>query len=64
MSGHCKDCKHWGDEKVIGSHACMRITPESGEPWISGDNELGAFPPELITPPTFGCVLFEAKVPA
>lgn len=73
MSGRCAECRHWepnpgahdsGYFEVLtdGNGYCAKAG-DDGAPDIVAqyDGGEGAHEVELVTPPTFGCVLFAAK---
>jgi hypothetical protein len=74
MTGRCAECRHWVErltdrpEPGGGARYCVRIVADadSVETRIDARYDSGfgytsdAF---LITPPSFGCVLFQAKEP-
>jgi hypothetical protein len=65
----CAECKHWGHPEEDGyvnddRRNCLRIVASApeGEPKpIADEGECGSMNPRLVTPPDFGCVLWEAK---
>lgn len=55
--GNCKDCKYWVLKDQDG--VCIEIdTYAAGYAYIAVSQYDAA---ELVTPPDFGCVLFEQK---
>lgn len=55
--GNCKDCNHWVFKDQSG--ICIEIdTCAAGYAYIAGSRYDAV---ELVTPPDFGCVLFEQK---
>jgi hypothetical protein len=64
---HCKTCKHWGDDRSDTEtvyRTCQRVpheedhTHDGATPYVIDWEEYNA---SLVTPPDFGCVLWEAE---
>lgn len=71
MIGRCKNCKHWGEGKpqryvdYSPKKHCAAIMSNFSECLatisVDGDIEYGDYPVDLLTDPSFGCVLHEPR---
>ena len=59
MEKICKNCKHWDREHVLGGSKaadCNLIARGENAPYVQADSA-------LVTPPDFGCTLWEEYMP-
>lgn len=59
MTGRCKDCAYWRNQRLKDRHFCARLLKDRNDTnYADGYGEHGHW---LITGPEFGCVEFEEK---